>query len=65
MIDASNPNYPETFREIDDLRSSMEKLEKSFCYQIPQGLKSEFDSSKSTLFHWIEEIEFTLQNYKR
>lgn len=65
MIDASNPNYTETFRQIDDLRFTMEKIEKLFYLQIPQGLKSEFDLSKNTLLHWLEEIEFTLQDYNK
>lgn len=65
MIDASNPNYSETLRQIDELRSSMEGLDSKFFSEIPQGLKEEFDSSKGMLFHWIEEIEFTLQEYNR
>jgi hypothetical protein len=65
MIDASNPNYSETFRQIDELRSSMKKLDKNLFFQIPQGLKAEFDSSRDSLSHWIEEIESTLQVYNR
>lgn len=65
MIDASNPSYSETFRQIDEIRMSLKDLEKILYFQIPQGLKAEFDSSRDSLVHWIEEIEFTLQDYSQ
>lgn len=65
MVDASNPDYLETLCQIDALRSSMLKLDERLSTQIPQGLQARFDSSKAPLFHWIDEIEFTLQEFNQ
>lgn len=65
MIDVRNPNYADTLLQIDELKSSIEKLEKNLYFQIPQGLNDKFASSKNTLLNWVEEIEFTLEDYKK
>lgn len=63
MIDASNPNYVDTLLQIDELRFSIERIEKNLSNQIPQGLNDKFVSSKNALMNWVEEIEFTLTDY--
>ena len=65
MIDARNPNYSETLLEIDELKSLFEKLEQKFYAQIPHGLNDKFVSSKNILLNWLEEIEFTIGDYKK
>ena len=64
MIDASNPNYLETVLKIEELRSLLEKLEKNILLQIPQGITDEFIATKDKLLGWIDEIEFTIEDYQ-
>mgnify|MGYP001588032693 CR=1 FL=1 len=65
MIDASNPNYSETLSLIDELKSLLEKLEKNVLFQVPQGVSDEFISTKNSFLNWVEEVEFTIENYKK
>ncbi len=65
MIDASNPNYSETLQQIDELRSSVEEIERNLQMQVSQGLYEKFVSSKNVLMNWIDEIEFTIADYSR
>lgn len=63
MIDAINPNYTETLLQIDELKSSIEKIENNLSMQIPQGLHKKFTATKNNFLNWIEEIECTIQDY--
>lgn len=65
MINASNLNYQETISQIDELKSLIEKLEKNVSSQLPQGITNEFISTKNDFLNWVEEVEFTLDNYKK
>ncbi len=65
MIDASNPNYSETLQQIDELRSSVEEIERNLQMQVSQGLYEKFVSSRNVLMNWIDEIEFTIADYSR
>lgn len=65
MIDTSNPNYSETISQIDELESLITKIEKNVSLQLPQGITNEFISTKNSFFNWVEEVEFTLENYKK
>ena len=64
MIDASNLNYSETLSQIGELYELIEKLEKNFYSQLPQGVSNKLTSAKDAFINWVEEAEFTLQNYK-
>ncbi|MDP1760527.1 MAG: hypothetical protein Q8L01_03755 [Candidatus Woesebacteria bacterium] len=65
MINASNPNYQETISQIDELKFLIEKLENNVSLQLPQGVTNEFISAKNNFLNWVEEVEFTLGNYKK
>lgn len=64
MIDESNQNYSETLSQISELYDLVDELEKKFYSQLPQGISNEITSAKEVFINWIEEAEFTLQNYK-
>jgi hypothetical protein len=64
MIDASNQNYSETLSQISELYDLVDEFEKKFYSQLPQGISNEITSTKEAFLNWIEEAEFTLQNYK-
>jgi hypothetical protein len=65
MIDARNPNYQETIFQIGELKFLIEKLEKNVLLQLPQGITNKFISTKNSFVNWVEEVEFTLENYKK
>lgn len=65
MIDARNPNYSETISQIGELKFLIEKLEKNVSLQLPQGVANEFISTKNNFVNWVEEVEFTLDDYKK
>ena len=64
MIDTRNQNYSETLSQIGELYELIDKLEKNFYSQLPQGISNEVTSAKEAYIDWIEEAEFTLQDYK-
>ncbi len=64
MIDVSKQNYTETLSQIGELCELIEKLEKKFYLQLPQEISNKATSTKDVFINWIEEAEFTLQNYK-
>lgn len=64
MIDASKPNYSETSLQIEELISLVEKLEKNILFQIPQGITNEFIATKNEFLNWVDEIEFTIEDYQ-
>ncbi len=64
MIDASKPNYLETTLKIEELRFLLEKLEKNILFQIPQGITNKFISTKNEFLNWVDEIEFTIEDYQ-
>ena len=64
MIDASNPNYSETLSQIGELKDLIEELEGKFLWQIPHGITNELTFAKKGFLNWVEEAEFTLENYK-
>jgi len=65
MIDASNPNYSETLSKIGELKDLIDYLEVKFLQQVPQGITNELTLVKNDFLNWIEEAEFTLENYKK
>lgn len=64
MIDTRNQNYSETLSQIEELQDLVDRLEKNISLQLPQGISNEFSSTKEVFINWVEEAEFTLQNYK-
>lgn len=64
MIDARKPNYSETLLQIEELKSLITKLDKNVSLQLPQGVTNQYISTKNSFFNWVEEVEFTLENYK-
>ena len=65
MIDSSNPNYSETLSKIGELKDLIDYLEVKFLQQVPQGITNELTLVKNDFLNWIEEAEFTLENYKK
>ena len=65
MIDARTPNYSETILQIEELESLITKLEKNISLQLPQGITNKFLATKNKFLNWVEEVEFTLENYKK
>ncbi len=65
MIDASNPNYSKTLSQLEKLTYLIEDLEEKFSSQLPQGLAEKFTSSKKDFLEWVEEIMFTLEEYRK
>lgn len=65
MIDARKPNYLETILQIEELKFLVEKLEKNLWSQVPQGITDKFSATKNEFLNWIEEVEFTLENYQK
>ncbi len=65
MIDARKPNYSETVDQTQELIFLIEKLEKNVLFQLPQGIANNFIATKNIFLNWIEEVEFTLENYKK
>ena len=64
MVNTNNQNYSETLSQIGELYELIDKLEKKFYSQLPQGVSNEITSSKDVFLNWIQEAEFNLQNYK-
>lgn len=65
MIDARNQNYQKTISQIGELKFLIEKLEKNVLLQLPQGIANEFISTKNSFVNRVEEVEFTLDDYKK
>ena len=65
MIENSNLNYSETLCQIDELKSLIEKLEENLLYQVQQDIIDEFRATKNNFLNWVEEAEFTVENYKK
>ncbi|MCR4264460.1 MAG: hypothetical protein NUV98_07150 [Candidatus Roizmanbacteria bacterium] len=65
MINASRPNYSETLSKIEELKDLVEELEEKFSWQVPQGITNELTLAKKDFLNWIEEAEFTIENYKK
>ena len=65
MIDTRNLNYQETISQIEELKNLIAKLEKNVSLQLPQGVTNEFISTKNSFINWVEEVEFTLDDYKK
>ncbi len=63
MVDARKPNYLETILQIEDLMFLIEKIEKNILSQLPQGITKEFLATKKEFFDWVEEAQFTLEEY--
>ena len=64
MINASNQNYSEILSQIAELQDLIVGLDKNISTQLPQGISNKFTSTKDAFMNWVEEAEFTLQNYK-
>ena len=64
MIDSRKPNYSETLAQIEELRCLIEKLERNVSSQLPQNITDKFLTTKNKFFNWVEEVEFTIENYK-
>lgn len=64
MIDARKPNYSETILQAEELKSLIAKLEKNVSFQVPQGIACKFIATKNKFLNWVEEVEFTLENYE-
>lgn len=56
-------NYSNTLIKIDELKHSLNEVQKSINNQIPQGITDNFDKSKHELLNWIDEIEITLNEF--
>lgn len=65
MIDASNPNYSETLSKIEELKDLIEELEEKFSRQVPQGITNKLTLAKKDFLNWIEEAEFTLEEFRK
>lgn len=65
MIDARNPDYLETIDQSQELMFLIEKLEKNVLFQLPQSIADNFIVTKNNFLNWVEEVEFTLENYKK
>jgi hypothetical protein len=57
-------NYNDTLHKIEQLKLSLNDVQRSLINQIPQGITNEFEKSKSTILNWVEEIEITLNEFK-
>lgn len=64
MIVREDQNYEKTLSQLGALQDLLDELEKNILVQLPSGIADGFISSKSTLLDWVEEAEFTLQDYK-
>lgn len=65
MIDARKPNYSETILHAEELKSLIAKLEKNVSFQAPHGITDKFVATKNKFLNWVEEVEFTLENYEK
>ncbi len=60
----ANTNYNDTLFKIEQLKSSIIVVQRSIENQIPQGITSKFEKTKSEFMNWVEEIEITLNEFK-
>ena len=67
MVNVRYPNYKKTYEEIQNLKfvlENLDKLDDSISNQVPI-VAEEYFFSKKQFINWLEEIEFTLQDYHK
>ncbi len=47
----------------EELKIKLEEYSKLLYSNINSGLSLEYERTKTDMINWIEEIEFTIQNY--
>lgn len=63
-MNTADNNYSDTLLKIEKIKYLISELEQKVYSQIPQGIVNKFDESKKSLLNWIEEIEFTINDYQ-
>ena len=56
-------NYNNTLIKIEELKHSLNEVQKSIENQIPQGITDNFEKSKLNLLNWVDEIDITLNEF--
>ena len=56
-------NYNNTLIKIEELKHSLNEVQKSIENQIPQGITDNFEKSKLNLLNWVDEIDITLNDF--
>ncbi|HQG38164.1 MAG TPA: hypothetical protein PLK15_03470 [Chitinophagales bacterium] len=60
----ANTNYTNTLQKIEQLKLSINNVQKNIENQIPQELTIEFEKSKLAFLNWVDEVEVTLNEFK-
>lgn len=60
----ADKNYNNTLIKIEELKRSLNEVQKSIENQIPQGITNNFTKSKLELLNWINEVEICLIEFK-
>lgn len=63
-IITANTNSTLTINSIENIKNALLELEKTVFLHIPQGITVEYNTSKENLINWLDEMEFTVLNYK-
>lgn len=58
-----NADYNKTLSLSEEVKDKLHQLSVVLNSSVNQGLKNEYDKKKNELINWIEEIEFTINNY--
>lgn len=60
----TDTNYALTLQKINEVVEAIENLDERVFMHIPQGVSIPYNSHKKRLLHWLEEMEYTVNDFK-
>lgn len=58
-------NYTKTLDKCEEMKGKLNELSEFLNSVVNQEIAKKFNSKKEDLINWIEEIEFTINNYEQ
>ncbi|MBN2729799.1 MAG: hypothetical protein JXR53_11300 [Bacteroidales bacterium] len=58
-------NYIKTLEMCEELKTKLDELSELLNFSVNQGIANKFNDKKEDLKNWIEEIEFTINDYEQ
>jgi hypothetical protein len=60
-----NINYIKTLDKCEEVKLKLEELSVLLHSNVNQELSQKFEDKRNDIQNWIEEIEFTINNYEQ
>lgn len=58
-------NYTKTLDKCEEIKVKLNELTELLKFTANQGITNKFNTKKEDLKNWIEEIEFSINNYEQ